>query len=112
MHEITKYYGKYYQKYMKYGKYLLIKIQEIVANDLHGIYLPKYAKIVHFGELEVLNNNHYGENNGRNKQRQNIDLIDSATLNNPANQTQPQPQPQRNIPNNNSLNNNNENQLK
>lgn len=46
MNEITKYYAKSYDKYLKYGKYLLLKIDEIQGN---GIYLPKYAKIVHFG---------------------------------------------------------------
>lgn len=35
---------------MKYGKYLLLKIED---NQANGIYLPKCAKIVHFGELDV-----------------------------------------------------------
>ena len=49
-HQITKYYVKTYEKYMKYDKYLLLKIED---NGGNGIYLPKCAKIVHFGELEV-----------------------------------------------------------
>lgn len=41
---------------MKYGKYLLLKIENDQAT-FNGIYLPKYAKIVHFGELEVTSAN-------------------------------------------------------
>lgn len=45
-HQITKHYKKNYEKYMKNGKYLLIKLDEM---DADGIYLPKCGKIVHFG---------------------------------------------------------------
>lgn len=39
-------------KYMKYDKYLLIKID---ADDVGAdVYMSKFVKIVHFGELEVV----------------------------------------------------------
>lgn len=47
-HQITKYYPKSYEKYMRNEKYLLLRIEDCRDS---GIYLPNYAKIVHFGEL-------------------------------------------------------------
>jgi hypothetical protein len=47
-HEITKHYSKTYQKYMKHNKYLLLKLDDLPGN---GVYLPKCANIVHFGEI-------------------------------------------------------------
>lgn len=39
-------------KYMKYDKYLLVKID---ADDVGAdVYMSKFVKIVHFGELEVV----------------------------------------------------------
>ena len=48
-HEIKKHYAKSYEKYLKNGKYLLIRVDEVEEN---GIYLPRGIKIVHFGEIE------------------------------------------------------------
>ena len=62
-HQINKYYMKSIEKYMKYGKYLLVKIQENQAN-FNGIYLPKYVKVVHFGELEIAGGGGGGIGNG------------------------------------------------
>lgn len=63
-HEITKYYTKSYEKYLKNGKYLLLRVDEVIGN---GIYLPKNIKIVHFGQLEVDNGyqnpSHFGSAN-------------------------------------------------
>lgn len=49
-------------KYMKYDKYLLVKIDDDhVGTD---VYMSKFVKIVHFGELEVVGGE-VGRRNGQ-----------------------------------------------
>lgn len=36
---------------MKYSKYLLVKIEDIHDLGINAIFLSKFVKVVHFGEL-------------------------------------------------------------